>query len=101
MAATYLTRSQSKEGYIQQKKGGISRIFILTNPFQYCLSPSVWCVCVLFICSISTSIICVSQEEPSPIASNQQIMTFTNALFLKGKDIMESKFLTSANYSLI
>ena len=58
-------------------------------------------VSVLFIYIICISIICVSQEEPSLIASNQQIMTFTNALFLKGKDIMESKFLTSANYSLI
>ena len=29
------------------KKGrGISLIFILTNPFQCYLSPSIWCVCV-------------------------------------------------------
>ena len=41
------------------------------------------CVCVcVFVCvyfciyTIFVSIICVSQEEPSLIASNQQIMTF-------------------------
>ena len=40
----------------------------LTNLFL-----SVWCVCVLFTYTISISIICVSQEEPSLIASNQQM----------------------------
>ena len=44
----------------------------LTNLFS-----SVWCVCVcvcsLFAYTISISIICDSQEEPSLIASNQQM----------------------------
>ena len=52
--------------------------FILTNPFQCYFSLRVWCVCmcVLFIYTISISIIYVSQEEPSLIASNQQIYDF-------------------------
>ena len=33
-------------------------------------------VCILFICTISISIFCVSQEELSLIASNQQIYDF-------------------------
>ena len=58
------------------KKGGrvgILSFFILTSPFQSYLSLSVCCVCVLFIYTISVSIICVSQKEPSLTASNQQI----------------------------
>ena len=43
------------------------------------------CVCVLFTYTISVNILCVSQKEPSLIASNQQIY--------------ESKFLISVNYS--
>ena len=58
------------------KKGVGSLIFMLTNPFQCYLSLSVWCVCVLFIYTISIRIICVSQEEPSLIVSNQQIYDF-------------------------
>ena len=58
------------------KRGGLSLIFILTNPFQCYLSLSVWCVCVLFIYTVSISIICVSQEEPNLIASNQQMYDF-------------------------
>ena len=58
------------------EKGGVSFIFILTNPFQCYLSLIVWsvcvCVCVLFIYTISISIICVSQEQPTLTASNQQ-----------------------------
>ena len=54
-------------------KKDVSLIFILTNPFQCYLSLSVWCVRVLFIYTISISIICVSKDEPSLIASNQQI----------------------------
>ena len=34
---------------------------------------SVFGVCVLFVYTISITIICVSQEGPSLIASNQQI----------------------------
>ena len=34
------------------------------------------CVCVLFIYTISISITCVLQEEPSFLASNQQIWLF-------------------------
>ena len=37
--------------------------------FSQCLV----CVCVLFVYTISITIICVSQEGPSLIASNQQI----------------------------
>ena len=54
-----------------KKEGGVSRIFILTNPFQRYLFRSVsclcvcTCVCVLFIYTISIRVICVSQEEPS------------------------------------
>ena len=57
---------------------GVSLTFILINPFQCYLSLSVWCVCVcvLFIYTIFISIVCVSQEEPSLIASNQQINDF-------------------------
>ena len=41
------------------KKGGVSLIFILTNPFQCYLSLSVWCMClsVLFTYFISMSVI--------------------------------------------
>ena len=53
-------------------------MFKLTNPFQCYLSLSVWCmcVCILIIYTISISTIYVSQEEPSLIASNQQIYEF-------------------------
>ena len=57
-------------------KKDISLIFILTNPFQCYLSLSVWCVRVLFIYTISISIICVSKDELSLAASNQQIYDF-------------------------
>ena len=63
-------------------KKGVTLIFILTNPFQCYLSLSVWfvcvcvCVCVLFIYTISISVNCVSLEELSLIASNQQIYDF-------------------------
>ena len=55
-------------------------MFFLTNFFQCYLSLNVWCVCVcvcfLFIYTISISIICLSLEELSLIASNQQIYDF-------------------------
>ena len=57
-------------------KKDVSLIFILTNPFQCYLSLSVWCVRVLFIYTISISIICVSKDELSLAASNQQIYDF-------------------------
>ena len=51
------------------RKGVVSLIFILTNPFQCYLSLSVWCVCVC-VC-----VFCLLKpvlfEEPSLIASNQ------------------------------
>ena len=59
--------------FSSHKKGGVSLILILTNPFQCYLSVFDVCVCVLFICTISISIICVSKDEPSLIESNQQI----------------------------
>ena len=64
-----------KKGGVVLKKG-ISLIFILTNPFQCYLSLSNWCVCILFIYTISITITCASQEEPSLISSNQQICDF-------------------------
>ena len=44
-----------------------------TKTFQCYLPLRVWCtsVCVLFICIISISIICVSQEKPSLLVSKQ------------------------------
>ena len=57
-------------GYLE-KRGYL--ISILASPFQCYLCLSVWCVCVWFIYTISISIICVSQKEPSFKASNQQI----------------------------
>ena len=60
-------------------------MFFLTNLFQCYLSLNVWCVCVcvcVYVCvcfvyyTISISIICVSLEELSFIASNQQIYDF-------------------------
>ena len=73
------------------KKGGFT--YFHSNPFQCYLSLNVWCACILFIYTISISIICVSQEEPS--------LTFTSESFLKRKDIVESKFLMSVIYSFI
>ena len=53
------------------------------------------CVCVcVFIYTIS--IVCVSQEEPSLKACNQQIYDFK---FLKRKDIVKKNILISVNYS--
>ena len=52
-------------------------MFILNKPFQYYLSLSVWFVFVRFVYLYHFYqhylIICVSQEEASLIASNQQI----------------------------
>ena len=72
-------------------------MFILTNPFQCYLSVSVQCVrvfarvcvCVLFVYTISigisVSIICVSQEDVSLIASNQQICDFYKLVVFEKK----------------
>ena len=64
-----------KKGGVGVLKKGVSLTFILTSSFQCYLSLSVWCAC-LFIYSTSIIIICVSQEEPSLIASNQQAFDF-------------------------
>ena len=50
-------------------------MFTLTNPFQAYLSLSDLCVFCLFT-TFSISIICVSQDKPNLIASNQQIYDF-------------------------
>ena len=51
------------------------------------------CVCVLFIYTISISIICASQEELSLIASNEQIYDFHNwVIFLTEKTLQIVKF---------
>ena len=56
----------------------MSLIFIRANPFQFYLSLNVWCVyvCVrvLFTYTISVSIICVSQKEPSLIDLSNRYM---------------------------
>ena len=63
-------------------KKDVSLIFILTNPFSViCLW--VFGVCVLFIYTISISIICVSKDELSLAASNQQIYDFYKWIFEK------------------
>ena len=66
-------------------KREVSLILIQTNPFQCYLSVSVWCMCVLFIYTISISIICASLEEPSLIASNQQIYDCYNWIIFQKK----------------
>ena len=43
------------------------------------------CVCVLFIYTIFVSIICVLWEEPSLIASNQQIYDFYKRIIFENK----------------
>ena len=61
------------------KKERVSLIFILSKPFQCYLSLSAWCVfvwCVLFVYTISVSILCVSRQGRSLIESNQQICGF-------------------------
>ena len=73
------------EVVLKKLKRGVSLIFILANPFQCYLSLSVWCACVcvcvcvfLFIYIISINIISVSKDEPSLVASNQQIYDIYN-----------------------
>ena len=44
-------------------------------------------------------VVCVSQEEFTLIESNQQICDFYKTVIFENKDIVESKFLISANYS--
>ena len=62
-------------GLVNKRRVPLS--FILTNPFQCYLSLRVWCVCM---CVVYLHHFCqfiyVSQEEPSLIASNQQIYDF-------------------------
>ena len=53
--------------------------------FQCYLSLSVWCMYVLFIHTIFISVICVSQEELSLIASNEQMYDFCKWLIFKKK----------------
>ena len=60
-------------GCVVLKNRGIRVIFILTNPFQCYVSLSVWYVRVLFVYTISNSIICVALEEHSLIESNQHM----------------------------
>ena len=65
------------------KKGGITNYPFLKMPFSVCS------VSVLLIYAIPISILCVSQKGLSLVESNQQIVTSTNELFLKSKDIVE------------
>ena len=57
-------------------KEGVSLIFILTLSKKIFLS--VWweCECVLFISTISNSILCISRKELGLTESNQQICDF-------------------------
>ena len=50
------------------------------------------CVCVLFIYTTSVSIICVLQEEPSLVASNQQIWLLQVNNFLKEMTLWKANF---------
>ena len=71
---------------------GLSLIFILTNPFQRYLSLSVWCayVCVLFIYTISVTILSVLQKQLSFTESNRHTCGFYKRVILeKSKDIAE------------
>ena len=54
---------------------------------------------VFFIYTISVSIFCLSQEEHSLIASNEQIQNFCKSLPFERKR-HKSKFLISMNYSV-
>ena len=93
-----------KKGGIQifPIKGGVGKIgvfrkeIILSNPLQGYLSLKVWWVGVLFIkpfyYTLSISIICVSQEEPSLIASNQQIYELQVSNFWKEKTLWKVNF---------
>ena len=60
---------------------GVSLIFILTNPLQF------------------SSVICVLQEEPSLMASNQQIYDFYKRIISEKKRHYINKFLMLVNYS--
>ena len=59
-------------------------MFTLTNPFQADLSLSDLRVFCLFT-TFSISIICVSQDKPSLIASNQQIHDFFKLMIFEKK----------------
>ena len=60
------------------KKWGIN-YFHTNYAFQVLIfSEYLVCVCVLFICTISISVICILKEELSLITSNQQIYDFTS-----------------------
>ena len=59
----------------KQKFKNIQAHGCIPLPFQYYHSLSVWCVCFVYLHHFY-SIICVSQEELSFIASNEQICTF-------------------------
>ena len=87
------------EGIIFLKKG-VSLIFILTDPFQCYLSLSAWgvCVCVCCVCvcvcvcmcvfclfTPFLSVLFVSQEVPSLIASYQLINDFHMRIIFEKK----------------
>ena len=63
------------------KGKGVSLIFILTNPLHF------------------SSVICVLQEEPSLMASNQQIYDFYKRIISEKKRHYINKFLMVVNYS--
>ena len=91
-------------GVVLKKAGGVSFIFILTNPFQCYLSLSFWCVCMcvcMYVCGLfvyTTSVLTVFHRKNLVLQHLiNRYMTSTMNNFWK--DIVESKFLISENYS--
>ena len=81
------------------KKGGVGEIKGLFDFFSFSSDIFLWVFGVLFIYTNSVSIIRASQEELSFIPCNQQIYDFYKWVIFENKDIVESKFLASVNYS--
>ena len=61
----------------------------------------VFSVCVLFIYTISISIICVSEGELSLIASNEQIYNFCKWVIFEKKKLWKVSFDISELFSVI
>ena len=73
---------------VKNKNSEAARLIVGTPfpiPFQCYFSQSVWCMCVLFIYTILISVICVSQEELSLVASNAQMYDFKKWVIFKKK----------------
>ena len=86
MLPIYLTPTFSCGFRFPYTNGAVGRKIVLS--FTECLV----CVCVLFIYTISISIICASQEELSLIPPNQQIWLLQVNNFWKEKTLWEVNF---------